>query len=210
MRLLSRLYLVAPIIGCLLNLSIVVQAGQQRSTAPDKPELYECGVLSLYTFLRLNNVAVKLQDLDDVINPSQTDGHTLKELRDAGKKFGLRLIGVHLRKGQTISAPVIIYFKSGRHGHYAVLRPVGHTGKLVQLMDTLAPVPEVSDFSVVTSRTDWTGICLMRKDVDVVSMLTFLVGCLTVGISVFGIVLKLSRGFRNRSGAAKIRPGCLG
>ena len=50
--------------------------------------------------------------------------------------------------------------KRTQHGHFLVIRPVGHTGKLVQIVDSLQS-PEVIDKSVLLASPEWTGLALV-------------------------------------------------
>ena len=84
----------------------------------------------------------------------------MKELRDEARKRGVALRGVKLRAGERPEGPSIVFFGDGGHGHYVVARPVGHSGKLVQVLDPNEP-PEVMDFDEFEARPRWTGLALV-------------------------------------------------
>lgn len=85
----------------------------------------------------------------------------MKDLRDAARACGLKLIGVHLEKNSdAIDRSMLVFSRRGTHGHFVVIRPVGHTGKLVQVIDSARGSELVDKADLVTS-PDWTGLALI-------------------------------------------------
>ena len=71
--------------------------------------------------------------------------------------------GVLLKKREdAIDRPMLVFLRRKGHGHYVVVRPVGHTGKLVQVIDNFGP-PEVVDKATLLASPVWTGIALLRE-----------------------------------------------
>ena len=77
-----------------------------------------------------------------------------------------RLIGIRLEKSvDAIDRPMLVFLKRGSHGHFVVIRPIGHTGKLVQVIDS-ARGTEVVDKSDLINSPDWTGLALIPVRTD--------------------------------------------
>ena len=96
--------------------------------------------------------------------------------------------------------PAIVFLDKGGHGHFVVVRPVGHTGRMVQVIDGGHSV-EVVDRSAMTSRAEWTGLALVPSRGPAARRSRIVAGVasiLVLGCSWF--LLKLARG---RRGAAK-------
>ncbi len=87
----------------------------------------------------------------------------MKELRDAARACGLNLDGIELRPSEKSPRDAsIAWLRQGPHGHFVVVRPVGHTGKLVQVID-LSERIEIVDASQLYSSSAWTGLVLMKR-----------------------------------------------
>ena len=122
---------------------------------------YDCGVQSVYILLRLEGHAANLNRIERHLPPPQASGYSMSELREAAGACGLSLAGVRLEKQeQAIDRPMVAYFKREGHGHFMVLRPVGHTGKLVQVIDP-GETPDVLDKVDLFSSPEWTGFALV-------------------------------------------------
>ena len=65
-----------------------------------------------------------------------------------------------LRSGERPEGPSIAFLGDGGHGHYLVLRPIGHTGRLVQLLDP-NEAPVVMDVEGLQRLPRWTGLALV-------------------------------------------------
>lgn len=133
-----------------------VMAGSEGS-APT----YDCGTLSLYTLLRVRGEHVGLQQVASALPSPSPLGFSMKELQTAAGKFGCPLEGVRLpRTRQAPERPLIALVSRGDHGHYIVLRPVGHTKRLVQVIDS-AVAPIVIDAESLYLSPEWTGLALV-------------------------------------------------
>jgi hypothetical protein len=84
------------------------------------------------------------------------------ELITMGKSLGIELVGVDLQNGRGLDRPTICYLKQGQHGHFVVIRPVGRSGTLVQVLDpNLAPY--VMERSELVKLPGWTGLALVPE-----------------------------------------------
>ena len=59
--------------------------------------------------------------------------------------------------------PAIAFLERDGHGHYAVVRPVGHSGKLVQIIDAAEGDPIVMDATDLYALRQWTGLALVPR-----------------------------------------------
>lgn len=121
----------------------------------------DCGTMALGALLWLEGHPVEPDFLLARLRPSSPAGPSLEELRETAGACGLALRGVRLRKDErAIDRPMIVFLKRSAHGHFQVVRPVGHTGKLAQVIDPNWP-PAVVDQAVLFSAPEWTGIALI-------------------------------------------------
>lgn len=128
--------------------------------APTSPSSYDCGAFALYSLLRIEGRAVHPRDLEARLPPPLPGGLSMKRLRDAASSLGLHLTGVRFSGSISLDRPALVFTRRGVHGHYLVLRPVGHTGKLVQVIDS-ADDPSVVDMADLASAPGWTGLALI-------------------------------------------------
>lgn len=128
----------------------------------------DCGTKALYFLLRLEGRPAEperiLATLDEVAGAatgkSPISGRSMKELRDAAGRLGVPLDGVRWPRGAVRpDRPVIAFLDRRPHGHFIAVRPVGHTSKLVQVLDGEAE-PEVVDAARLTAAREWTGLIL--------------------------------------------------
>ncbi len=169
--------------------------------ARDAPSAsYDCGTLTLYVLLRLEGRGSDLRDIESCLPPPSPRGFSMKELRDAARPLGLSLAGVRLPGRRRLDRPALVFARRGPHGHYCVVRPVGHTGRLVQVIDALRD-PEVLDMSDLAKSPEWTGLALIPSRPNWPARVSW---CLVVaGIAGFGIWV-----IRRRCGALGSKP-CL-
>jgi hypothetical protein len=81
-------------------------------------------------------------------------------LQDAGRRFGVRCVGIVERGGERApDGPRLAFVKRGEHGHFLALRPVGHTGRLVQVIDA-GREPAILDAGRLYASPEWTGLVL--------------------------------------------------
>lgn len=123
--------------------------------------VFDCGVLSLYNLMRLEGHNTGLKSLDAAL--SSKTNCSLQDLRHAASKISITLTGVSIPKSSmTPDRPFLAFINRGRHGHFVVIRPVGHTGKLVQVLDPNTN-PVVVDYSTIVSSANWSGYALVPQ-----------------------------------------------
>ncbi len=136
------------------------RAGEPARVESKARAAEDCGPLALYALLKLEG---RTTDPDQVLSrfpPPRPGGYSMKELRDAARALGLGLDGVFLGKdGAAIDRPVIAFLKVEGRGHFLVVRPVGHSGRLVQVIDSNQP-PHVMDRTDLVGSGQWTGLVL--------------------------------------------------
>lgn len=120
---------------------------------------FDCGTLALYHILSLEGRPASLVKIGSHLPRMPPDGYSMKELRDAARACGLYLSGVRLQDPiRELDRPAIVFLKQG---HYVVVRPVGHTGKIVQVLDGTESCGMV-DKNVLFASPNWSGLVLMR------------------------------------------------
>jgi hypothetical protein len=124
----------------------------------------DCGPVALYYLLNLGNLGGRPTELREVkasLPPTNPRGYSLLELREASRRLGLILEGLQLRiKDRSPNRPVLAFMNQNGHGHYVVVRPVGRTGRLVQVLDG-QDEPIVIDATVLYAMPGWTGLVLI-------------------------------------------------
>lgn len=121
----------------------------------------DCGTQALYVLLRLEGRSVEPARLGAILPPPRPDGHSMKELRDAARVVRLDLAGVRIRRSDRApDRPILALVHDGPHGHFIVVRPIGHTGRLVQVIDGIRP-PRVVNAAVLYASPGWTGLALI-------------------------------------------------
>lgn len=127
----------------------------------DEPTPYNCGFMALSTLSRLEGSPIEPDQLRSHLPAPKPAGYSMKELRDAARACGLGLSGVRLSTGdRSPNRPVLFFLKRRSHGHFVVVRPVGSSGKMVQVIDSAAD-PEVMDAAVLYASPEWTGLALV-------------------------------------------------
>jgi hypothetical protein len=120
----------------------------------------------------------------------------MEKLRDAARACGLSLRGVLLNKDErAIDRPMMVFLKRSQHGHFQVVRPVGNTGKLAQVIDPNSPSGSIIVDKLTMFRSpEWTGIALVpdRRPSWPVRIARGLIG----GAVLAGLVLAGWRGVR--------------
>ncbi len=148
-----------PVVAGLLT--IVLAHGSRADGPPSDRPSASCGMYALYHLARLEGVGVPADRIATVLPPLHPDGYSMKDLRDAAGRLGLGLQGVSLgREPGAIDRPMLAFLKLSDHGHYVVVRPVGHTGRLVQVIEN-AGDPLVVDSSMLFASPRWTGTVLL-------------------------------------------------
>ena len=122
---------------------------------------YDCGTIALYTLLRLSGRPTELSVLETRLPLPKAAGYSMLELRNAAYACGLSCAGMRVSKSdRQPAAPILAFLTDGTHGHYVVVRPVGHTGKLVQVLN-LNRESVVLDAADLYGSPEWTGLALI-------------------------------------------------
>ncbi len=154
---------------------------------------WDCGTYALYHLLHLEGLSHRLDQVRSALDtPAATGGHTLKELRQAAGRLGLSLDAIAIPKSfPAIDRPGLAFVKSGPEGHFLVIRPVGHTGRLIQLLDGERP-PVVVDWDRLFASPSWTGLVLVpRRPNNFRRALLFCgIGCITLALLRHGMHLR--------------------
>ena len=121
---------------------------------------FDCGTLALYNLLRLEGRSADLAALDSLLPPMPPAGYSMKELCNAARACGLDLSGFLLKDpSRELDRPMIAFLKPG---HYVVVRPVGQSGKLVQVLNGVED-STVLDKQAVFESPAWTGLVLVPR-----------------------------------------------
>ena len=135
-----------------------------RSESPNETTKLDCGVNALFVLLHLEGHSVTVDRLEKALPTRHPDGFSMAELSAASRSLGLGLDGVHFVKGdKAFTRPAIAFLKDAKGGHYSVLRPVGSTGTMVQVIDP-PHAPWIADYDRVLSAKSWTGRVLIPRD----------------------------------------------
>ena len=123
----------------------------------------DCGVNALFVLLRLEGRPVTLDRLTAVLPARHPEGYSMAELSQASRVLGLDLEGVRFTKGdKALKRPAIAFLKDVKGGHFTVLRPVGTTGTMVQVIDP-PHAPWIADYDRVFATKPWTGRILSPR-----------------------------------------------
>ena len=113
--------------------------------------------------LRLAGRDVSLAEIKEALPLRNDKGYSLAELQTAAGQFGLGLTGIRLdERDLPLSHPAIAFLYTAGEGHFIVLRPVGRTGKVVQVIDPPS-APAILDYQKLLSSSGWTGRMLVRQ-----------------------------------------------
>jgi hypothetical protein len=123
----------------------------------------DCGVNALFVLLNLEGHPSSVDQLLSALPAPQPAGYSMAELAAAARSRGLPLDGVRLAKGDPSPVrPVIAFLNDPRGGHFAVLRPVGTTRTMVQVIDPPS-APWIADLDRVVGSKNWTGKILTPR-----------------------------------------------
>ena len=169
-----------------LSLTLAITLAMARTWtvkgADDEPRgapSTDCGLLALFCLLRSEGVPVDLAELEPRIGAPPEGGRSMRELREVAQGFGLQLVGVRLDgAAEAMDRPMILHLNRGNHGHFVVVRPVGRSGKLVQVLDNGRP-PMVIDAEELAGSKEWSGLALVpvpgRWGVDIAALIVLVV-----------------------------------
>ncbi|CAN5771774.1 hypothetical protein BH23PLA1_BH23PLA1_21850 [soil metagenome] len=140
--------------------AVVFPVRAEMGPSEDRP--VNCGVFALYTLLRLEGQHSSVDVLMNRLAGGSPRGESMRDLQKVASALGLSLRGVHLDLDAVPPRrPAIVYLRRGEHGHFVVIRAVGHTGELVQVLDSLSE-PIVIDRRALVLSEGWTGIGLVK------------------------------------------------
>lgn len=138
-----------------LNTSVAI-----AGTSTDR----DCGSNALFVLLHLEGRGASLQELDDILPTRHPKGYSLEELARSSKRLGLELEGQQLRRRDLpLKRPAIAFSQSPSGGHFSVLRPIGTTGTMAQVIDPPHPT-RIVDYSELMRMPSWTGRILVVAD----------------------------------------------
>lgn len=185
-----------------VTLLVALAVGSPCRAAEEKARL-ECGIYSLYVLLRLEGLGADYGSLRAALPVTNPAGHSMAELRDAAATFGLGLDGRQLARGVgAVDRPMIAYLGGGSKGHFVVIRPVGTTGSMVQVIDPPRS-PWIGDLDQIATHKRWTGRVLVPSAVPTGRLAT--IGALALSsLAVFGLVAR--RVVVARQGGAIVGP----
>lgn len=153
-----KLGLYSSLIVLALPLGAATQGDEEAAGIDD---VVDCGTMSLGALLLLEGYPAEPDLLLARLRPSSPAGPSLEELRDAAAAYGLKLRAVRLDNDErAVDRPMIVFFRRTGHGHFQVVRPVGHTGKLAEVIDPNWP-PAIVDKAALFATPGWTGIALV-------------------------------------------------
>ncbi len=142
-------------------IGLVAIAASARAAGPDETRPLDCGFNALFILLELEGRPGTLERLEAALPRWNPEGYSMAELAAAGHSLGLDLEGVRFVKGDRgLTRPAIAYLRDARGGHFAVLRPVGATGTMVQMIDPPA-APHILDYDGLLAARSWTGRILI-------------------------------------------------
>ena len=122
----------------------------------------DCGPSALYNLAKVVGHPLGLDEIRAHLPAARRGNFSMEELSRSALACGLRLQGVLLAKGEerAIDRPMLVFLNRGEHGHFVVVRPLGTTGKLAQVIDSANP-PSVVDKSNLLDAKSWTGLTLI-------------------------------------------------
>jgi len=122
----------------------------------------DCGVTALYTLIQLLGRSATIETIIDQMDRPSKEGRSMLDLKHAASEHGIDLKGTHLDISH-LDGPAISFINGNEHGHFVVVRPVGHTGSLFQVYDTLND-PIIIDQKELMDRSGWTGVALVHEN----------------------------------------------
>jgi hypothetical protein len=121
----------------------------------------DCEVRALVILHHLEGRPVGPEEVAEHLpRPEPGWGRSLLDLQDAAGALGLTLRGVSLSEPIRLDRPALVRLREGDHDHAVVVRPVGWTGRLVQVIDPTSG-PRVMDASLLPALAGWNGRALI-------------------------------------------------
>jgi hypothetical protein len=141
-----------------IHVEPVSACGQEPSMTARNSK--DCGTLALHMLLMIEGLDTRIETLNESLPSRGPDGYSLVDLRNAARSCGLELMGIRLPHSGVPDRPALVYLERDGHGHFVVVRPVGKSGNLVQVIDSARGTTVIDGIRLANSRT-WTGIGLM-------------------------------------------------
>jgi len=189
------------------TLSVVALAAEQGSQSEMAD--FDCATMALHALFALEGRPTAVDSVRRLLPRMDPRGYSMAELRDGARAGGLDLDGVRLARGDRApDRPAIVFFDRDGHGHYAVVRPVGHSGKLIQIIDAAEGDPIVMDATDLYALRQWTGLALVPRRPNWPFRLATggaIVSCLTLVAVLFAMPI-LSRRFGQRRPVSLLQP----
>jgi predicted double-glycine peptidase len=177
-----------------LYLAMVVVPRVARADEEDHLTSIDCGPSALYNLSRLVGQPIGLEQIRSHLPTDRRGNFSMEELSRSALACGLRLRGVLLAKneGRAIDRPMLVFLNRGEHGHFLVVRPLGTSGKLVQVVDSANP-PRVMDKSALLAAKSWTGLALIRDDSSPWVVGGRVAACCTLAIGILIFLVRRAR-----------------
>jgi Peptidase C39 family len=177
-----------------LFLSMVVGPRHAGADDEDQHSSIDCGPSALYNLSRLVGQPIGLEAIRTHLPATRSGNFSMEELSRSALACGLRLRGVLLDKNEegAIDRPMLVFLNRGEHGHFLVVRPLGTSGKLVQVVDSANP-PRVMDKSALLAAKSWTGLALIRDDSSPWVVGGRVAACCTLAIGILIFLVRRAR-----------------
>lgn len=155
-----------------LSFLVLVVGARADERKEVSSETMECGKLALYQLFKIENQQVSWEAVVSQLGEPPKDGHSMKELCDAARGLGLELAGVKWEMTKVpLDRPAIFFVKRRGSGHFFVVRPVGLSRKMVQILDGVRS-PEVMDVADLEAIPGWTGLALLPTRTNWIKTIT--------------------------------------
>jgi ABC-type bacteriocin/lantibiotic exporter with double-glycine peptidase domain len=120
----------------------------------------DCGIRALFLMLQTQKLDISIDELRSQLPKPSSQGYSIGEMRKASRQLGLSLIAeqIELPK-QKMNQPAIVYLQRPNEGHFIFIRPVGETGRMIQVLE-YPFAPKVMDLDYFVTHSGWKGIAL--------------------------------------------------
>lgn len=150
--------------GLILLGSLVLSAVIANNGRANDLSAFDCGSNALFLLLHYKGMNQNIHQVLAALPARNKRGFSMAEISNASAKLGLPLSGELISASQMPpNMPVIAYFRKSENGHFAVLRPVGTTGTMVQLIDPPF-APQIVDYKQLSQSPQWNGKLLVPRD----------------------------------------------
>ncbi len=153
----------------------------------------DCATSALFVLLQTEGRPASLERVRTELGGRHKDGYSLSELAGAAGRLGLPLRGVRFGEGDSpLDRSAIVFIQEAQGGHFAVLRPVGTTGTMVQVIDPPMP-PQIVDYDRLFRDSPWTGKILVPAPPWYERVGLVLVGATGLGLILIPIAVRMRR-----------------